>query len=169
MNSHCTTPSHYLKPSVSPRFRAGSASLKAAPVNTKLNAPSRPRRRRSTGFTLIELMITVAIVAILATIAYPSYRNYVLRGQLVNATNGFTSPCLAPANTLLVGNFQLSCSGAPTATTYILQAAGKAGTPVAGFTYTVDQTNTQGTTVIGTSGWNTAGVACWVTKEGPQC
>ncbi|QYK07098.1 type IV pilin protein [Shewanella zhangzhouensis] len=31
------------------------------------------------GFTLIELMITVAIVAILAAIAYPSYVNYVTK------------------------------------------------------------------------------------------
>jgi len=43
-------------------------------------------RSRQPGFTLIELMITVAVVAILAAIAVPSYRTYVLRSQRTAAT-----------------------------------------------------------------------------------
>ncbi|RYX92359.1 MAG: type IV pilin protein [Comamonadaceae bacterium] len=42
-------------------------------------------RKRTGGFTLIELMITVAIIAILASIAYPSYRTYILKGKRAEA------------------------------------------------------------------------------------
>lgn len=36
--------------------------------------------RRVLGFTLIELMITMAVIAILTAIAYPSYQDYIRRG-----------------------------------------------------------------------------------------
>lgn len=43
------------------------------------------KQRRQSGFTLTELMITVAIVGILAAIAYPSYRNQVVRSTRTEA------------------------------------------------------------------------------------
>ena len=42
--------------------------------------------RLDRGFTLIELLITVAVVAILAAIALPSYRQYITRGKIQEAT-----------------------------------------------------------------------------------
>ncbi|MCE9660502.1 MAG: pilin [Burkholderiales bacterium] len=49
-------------------------------------------RRNQQGFTLIELMIVVAIVGILAAIALPAYQDYTVRSKLSEAVIALTAP-----------------------------------------------------------------------------
>jgi len=144
--------------------------------------------QREHGFTLIEVMVTVAIIGILTMVAYPNYRDYLTRGQLVDASNGlatvraqmerhfqdnrtyasvtgFTTPCAADAATRTFGNFVVSCTATPTATAFTLQAVGSG--PVAGFTFTVTQQDVRATTAAPT-GWNTCATG-WMLKRGQAC
>jgi type IV pilus assembly protein PilE len=147
---------------------------------------------RSSGFTLIEVMVTVAVVAILAAIAVPSYSQYIMRANVTEAVaglsemrvkleqyfqdqrnysggGGITPPCqagtVAPLPTAKYFTFTCSNLGA---STYTVTATGKAGSNMAGFAYTIDQAGTKTTTLPVSSGWADQGCG-WVLKKDGTC
>lgn len=137
---------------------------------------------RSAGFTIIELMVGVAIAGILAAVALPSYNAYIQRSKVpvgLDALSAYATrmeqryqdtgsyrtgtgtTCAVALPT--AANFTVTCAAADAGQSFVATATGSG--PMSGYTYTINSAGVRQTTAHPkgtptTSCWSTKGVTC---------
>jgi len=129
------------------------------------------------GFSLIEVMVVVAIMGLLASIAVPGYQDYIKSGNAAEAPANLAN-CRVQAEQFYQDNFTyvgFVCNPSDakyfdysidnqSATTYTLKATGKSAQNMSNFSFTVDQDNAKTSSYDGTTG-----ATCWLTSSSGSC
>ena len=141
--------------------------------------------RANAGYTLLELMVVVAIIATLAAIALPSYAAYVQRSRILDAVTRLadirarmedyfqderlyvdgTGHCGVTPIASATDSFAVQCEA--TATTFTVTATGRESKGMTGFVYTIDQSGAK-VTVSVPRGWLRS-ADCWTIRQDGFC
>lgn len=138
------------------------------------------------GFTLIELIVAVAIVGILAAVGYPAYTAHIRRGKIASALSELSAfrvrleqyyqdnrdygssatgcGIVLPSAKGFAFSCQWDAGGTPQS--FIATATGQGSDNLSGYVYTVNNQDQQKTVTFDGANVN---LSCWIQKKGDSC
>lgn len=149
------------------------------------------------GFTLIEVMIVVAIIGVLGAIAIPNYTEYITRSKVIEATSALSNASVMMEQWFQDNRFyyqddthQNDCPTSvknsirdtanfsfPPLTACVITNGGQGYTytaagigSMAGFTYSITQANVKASSTTAAAKWpNLSSTTCWITSKSGGC